>query len=109
MKRVDFGRRIKEQRKLMGYTIEQFAEMIDASSRFVADIEAGKRGMAFDRLCLTAKVLHVSTDYLLLGVQQYADPSPVVRMLEACSETERNYAEELLRTFLAAMREKEAE
>lgn len=38
------GARIRQQREYMGYTREQFAELIDVAPKFCADIELGLKG-----------------------------------------------------------------
>lgn len=40
----ELGEKIRAVRKARGYTRESLAEQIDISSRFLADIEAGKVG-----------------------------------------------------------------
>lgn len=103
----EIGLRIRRQREFLGYTREQFAEMIDITPKFCSDIELGVKGMSVPTLCRVAEVLQLSADYILLGDRSGAgDTREIQRMLDVCSETERSYAEELLKTFLMAMREK---
>ncbi len=59
------GERIKLLRKKQGYTREGFAEEIDVSTRFLADLEAGKVGVSISTLKAVACKLNVSSDYLL--------------------------------------------
>ena len=78
----EIGLRIRRQREFLGYTREQFAEMIDITPKFCSDIELGVKGMSVPTLCRVAEVLQL------------------------CTEAERSYAEEILKTFLMAMHEK---
>ena len=63
---VEIGKRVREQRVLMGYTREQFAEALDISERFATDIELGNRGMSFTTLINLCELLSVSSDYILM-------------------------------------------
>ena len=42
------GQRIRNQREFLGYTREQFAELIEKTPKFCSDIELGIKGMSFD-------------------------------------------------------------
>lgn len=59
------GERIKAQRKRQGYTRESFAEEIEVSTRFLADLEGGKVGVSISTLKTIACKLNVSSDYLI--------------------------------------------
>ena len=61
------GARIRLQRENLHYSREDLAEKIEISSRFLADIELGTKGMSFQTLIRLSNELHVSTDYILLG------------------------------------------
>ncbi len=59
------GERVKTQRKAQGYTREGFAEEIEVSTRFLADLEGGKVGVSISTLKVIALKLGVSSDYLI--------------------------------------------
>lgn len=59
------GSRIREGREKLGYTREQFAEMINLSPRFCYDIEAGQKGVSIDTLKNVCSVLDLPAGYLL--------------------------------------------
>lgn len=103
----EVGGRIRKQREYMGYTREQFAELIDVTPKFCSDIETGAKGMSVPTLCRISKTLRLSTDYVLWGNYDVFHAEPITLMLNSCSETERIYAEQLLKTFLTAMNTKE--
>lgn len=64
---VEIGARIRSQRETFGYTRKTFAEMLDVTPKFCADIELGKKDMSVPTLCRIASVLKLSTDYILFG------------------------------------------
>lgn len=100
------GIRIRNQREQFGYTREQFAEMLNVTPKFCADIELGNKGMSVNTLCKISDILKLSTDYILFGVvqQEYSFSS---QLLQHCTPTEQKYAEDLLKTFVMAMESKE--
>lgn len=103
------GKRVRQQREYMGLTREQFAEQIEITPKFCSDIETGAKGMSVPTLCRISKVLRLSTDYILYGKAEHESPDSVMMVLENCSKRERTYAEQLLKTFVAAMNSAEEE
>lgn len=99
---VAIGARIRAQREQFGYTREAFAEMLDITPKFCADIELGNKGMSIQTLCNISSVLKLSTDYILFGTTQQ-DHAFSTLLLQRCTPVEQKYAEEILKTFLIAM------
>lgn len=62
---VILGERIRLGRKANNLTREKLAELIDVSPRFLAEVEAGKVGVALQTLKNISVALSISTDYLL--------------------------------------------
>ena len=102
---VEIGARIRSQREAFGYTRETFAEMLDVTPKFCADIELGKKGMSVPTLCRIASVLKLSTDYILFGEDQQKHCFSSV--LRHCTPLEQKFAEDILKTFLIAMETKD--
>ena len=96
---VSIGGRIRRQREFLGYTREQFAELLDVTPKFCSDIELGVKGMSVQTLCRISEVLRLSTDFILFGRENTESSSP-------CSSSEQAYAEQLLKTFIMAMNAK---
>ncbi len=96
------GMRIRKQREQFGYTREQFAEMLNVTPKFCADIELGNKGMSVQTLCKISDILKLSTDYILFGTtqQEYSFSS---QLLQRCTPTEQKYAEDILKAFVMAM------
>lgn len=103
---VAIGSRIRKQREQFGYTREAFAEKLDITPKFCADIELGNKGMSVQTLCNIAAVLKLSTDYILYGTAEQDNSLPGM-MLQRCTPVEKKYAEDILRTFIMAMESKE--
>lgn len=63
------GERIKYLRESNGFTRDAFAEMTSISTKFLYEIEAGRKGFSAEILLKISRVLSVSCDYLLTGYQ----------------------------------------
>ena len=96
------GNRIREKRKLLNLSREKFAEMIDLSPQFLAEIETGRKGMSSMTLLKICNGLCVSADYILTG-NSGGDSSEIVGMLSTLNEHQTAQAGELLRVFVTAI------
>lgn len=61
------GSRIQNLRMSKGYTREYLAERADISSKFLYEMETGKKGFSADTLYRISKELNVTSDYILTG------------------------------------------
>ena len=64
---IEFGKRIRELRRVNGLTQEQLSEELNISVEQLRKMECGSRGTSFDLLISIAAYFDVSTDYLLMG------------------------------------------
>lgn len=103
---TQIGNRVRKQREYLGYTREQFSELLDVTPKFCSDIELGIKGISVPTLCKISQVLRLKTDYILFGKTEETFSEPLSLLLQSCSDTERVYAEQLLKTFLIAMNTK---
>lgn len=69
MSDIHVGERIRELREVQNYTREAFAEKVDISTKFLYEIETGRKGFSADTLGRIAKALSISCDYLMFGEQ----------------------------------------
>lgn len=65
--RVGMGERIRLSRERTFLSRDQLAESLDVTSKFLADIECGNRGLSMPKFALLIQILNVSADYLLFG------------------------------------------
>ena len=66
-------RRIRVAREGLGYTREQFAEKLDVSVSYLAELERGRTGISVKMLIKVCDVLGLSADYVLFGEERSAD------------------------------------
>lgn len=65
--------RIRRAREEMGYTREKFAELLDVSVSYMAEVERGRTGISVKMLIKICNVLGLSADYILFGEERTAD------------------------------------
>ena len=65
--------RIRTAREQLGYTREQFAEKLDVSVSYLAELERGRTGISVKLLIKVCDVLGLSADYVLFGDERDED------------------------------------
>ena len=65
--------RIRQARENMGYTREKFAEKLDVSVSYLAELERGRTGISVKMLVKVCNVLGLSADYVLFGSERTED------------------------------------
>ena len=65
--------RIRKAREDMGYTREKFAERLDVSVSYLAELERGRTGISVKMLIKVCNVLGLSADYVLFGSERTED------------------------------------
>ena len=65
--------RIRQARESMGYTREKFAEKLDVSVSYLAELERGRTGISVKMLIKVCNVLGLSADYVLFGTARDSD------------------------------------
>lgn len=96
------GKRVQQARKAKRYTQAELAEMINMSSKNVSQLERGMTGISVSTLISICKVLDVSADYILFGIENKSQNNAVSIMLSELSEKEQIYAENLLSVYVEA-------
>ena len=66
-------RRIRKAREDLGYTREKFAELLDVSVSYMAEVERGRTGVSVKMLVKICNVLGLSADYVLFGEERGDD------------------------------------
>lgn len=70
MSNKEIGERIRKLRERQNCTRDDLAEKINISSKFLYEIETGKKGFSAKTLYKISKALSVSSDYIMLGETQ---------------------------------------
>ena len=67
MNNTEIGQRIQEIRKERGMIRDELAEKAEISTKFVYEVEIGKKGLTAETLARITKALATSSDYLITG------------------------------------------
>lgn len=92
------GRRIALARKFKGMTQEQVASQLKIGTNHLSGIECGSRGIAIGTLIELAKILNVSTDYILFG--EDLKISPLSMKMQKILPQQKMYLEEMINNFI---------
>ena len=65
--------RIRSARESQGYTREKFAEKLEVSVSYLAELERGRTGISVKMLIKICDLLGLSADYVLFGKERSAD------------------------------------
>lgn len=80
-------KRIRKAREEMGYTREKFAELLDVSVSYMAEVERGRTGISVKMLMKICDVLGLSADYVLFGEER----SDSTRLAERIEHIDKRY------------------
>lgn len=101
------GARIKKSRKNTGYTQDKLSYLVDVSVQYVSDLERGVVGASIPTLIRICEVLHVSTDYILMGrtdTSSISSPSAdLYKSIQYLPETKRNIVDQGIRVLIEAV------
>lgn len=75
------GNRLREIRKGLGFTQEQFAEQLDYSTNYYGQVERGEHGISLQKLKLLYEKFDIDLLYLITG-----DKSHQVKINELISD-----------------------
>jgi len=62
--------RIRKAREDQGYTRERFAEKLDVSVSYLAELERGRTGISVKMLKKVCNLLGLSADYVIFGTER---------------------------------------
>lgn len=101
------GDRIRELREAKHYTREALANEVGISTKFLYEIERGRRSFSAVNLLGLAQALSVSCDYIMLGEQREKDISleqkqgiaKLINTLESLEPEKIKRIQELLETL----------
>lgn len=97
---ITLGSRLKKIRMQKRITREELSEKIDVSSRFLADVEAGKVGISLTTLKNLCISLNVSSDYLI-GTDNNEKSDTLYEIENIIKRTDKKYLPHLLKIISA--------
>ncbi len=97
---VNIGKRIRNQRELLGFTREKLAEKLEITPKFCSDIELGLKGMSIATLCRISDTLCLPVDYILFGESSNGNNCVIEQMINSCPQDKKKYLEDIIKAFL---------
>ena len=79
--------RIRKAREDAGYTREKFAELLDVSVSYMAEVERGRTNVSVKTLIKICRILGLSADYVLFGSPRNND----TQLLEKLNRLDEKY------------------
>ena len=109
------GQRIRSRREGLNMTREELAKQLSVSSKFVADIEYGDKGISLKNLNKLRQILGVSAYYVMAGEDIFASGDEKRRMLSenimgslsVCSVQQLGCMEQIARLYVEGIVNKE--
>lgn len=110
---VEMGRRIRKQREFLSLTREELAGHLGVSSKFIADIEYGEKGVSIKKLYLLTQVLNISADYILSGendvltdgIEKARLKEKILEPLKHCNVQQLRCLEQIVKFYVEAIKE----
>lgn len=97
---VEVGRRVRQAREAAGLTQERFAEFIGISPQNVSCIERGLTGMSLTVLQRMCKILHVTSDSLLMDEYTENDAETIARRLQQLTPQQFQVVKDIINSVL---------
>ena len=93
----EIGNRIKMIRESRNFTREELADKAEISSKFLYEVEKGRKGLSADTLLKISRTLSCSCDYILTGKTfEKEEDEQLLQMLQRFTDRDRVYAVKLL-------------
>lgn len=92
----DVGERIAMLRVQKGYTRESLATLVGISSKFLYEIENGKKGFSAETLFCLASTLNVTCDFLLDGNKTGLHVQMIEAILQHFSQEDLDEVQKIL-------------
>ncbi len=93
----EIGNRIKMIRESRNFTREELADKAEISTKFLYEVEKGRKGLSADTLLKISRTLSCSCDYILTGKTFEKEEDEQLRLLlQRFTDRDKVYAVKLL-------------
>lgn len=101
----EIGNRIKMIRESRNFTREELADKAEISTKFLYEVEKGRKGLSADTLLKISRTLSCSCDYILTGKTfEKEEDEQLHLLLQRFADRDKVYAVKLL-TLMQEMHE----
>ena len=94
---VKIGERLRKQRRIMGLTQEQAAELLGVSTTYYGEIERGNRKLTIPRILTVYEKMNLEPTYLLTG--EILTDKVYDEIIDGCPREKEQALEEVLRSI----------
>lgn len=94
---VKIGERLRKQRRIMGLTQEQAAELLGVSTTYYGEIERGNRKLTIPRILTVYEKMNLEPTYLLTG--EILTDKVYDEIFDGCPGEKEQALEEVLRSI----------
>ena len=94
---VKIGERLRKQRRIMGLTQEQAAELLGVSTTYYGEIERGNRKLTIPRILTVYEKMNLEPTYLLTG--EILTDKVYDEIFDGCPRETEQALEEVLRSI----------
>ena len=101
----EIGQRITARRKQLHMTQEELSEIAGVTSQTISNAELGKKGLRPENIIRLCSAMEISPDYLLLGRISEEDMSVLNRKVSQLSPEQYRHLEDIVDSYIAALRE----
>lgn len=101
--RKRLGENIRKCRVQRGLTQLELADAAGFGEEHCKQVEYGNKALSIYNLCAVAKVLNVSTDYLLFGSTKESELENIFHLLDDMSVKQLEYVEKMILLFRETM------
>lgn len=98
---ITVGKRVRALREKLGYSREKLSELADVSTKFLYEIESGKKGMSAYTLFNLSNALGVSCDYILSGNKEAEISGYILNALSTMDEEQLKHVEQIIKHIYA--------
>ena len=94
---VKIGERLRKQRRIMGLTQEQAAELLGVSTTYYGEIERGNRKLTIPRILTVYEKMNLEPTYVLAG--EILTDKDYNEIFDGCPREKEQALEEVLRSI----------
>lgn len=100
LENIQIGSRVKRARESAGLTQERLAELTDVTAQYLSGVERGTVGLSVPVVLRLCSILHVSSDFLLLGSVERSDVTDIIARLSLLPAEHIENVKEILNRYM---------
>lgn len=100
---IYIGFRVKQARESAGFTQERLAELLDVTAQYLSGVERGTVGLSVPILIRLCSILHISSDYILMGDATESDVSGITSRLSRLPPEHIKNVEDILNRYMESI------